>query len=85
MKTTFVKNEIELLYLIQILAAKLQPGKTEILNESTTWLLIIQKRVNLSCLLYKIERNSMGFHTEFSGASRCNFQIDYKILTVELN
>lgn len=41
MKTTFVKNEIELLYLTQILAAKLQPGKTEILNESTTWLLTI--------------------------------------------
>lgn len=60
MKARFVKNVTELFYVIQTLAEKLQPDKTEILNESATWLLIIQNREKLSCLLYKIASEQHG-------------------------
>jgi len=62
LKIRFVKNVTELLHIIQTLAVKLQPDKTEILNESTTPLLMIQKSdfMKLSCLLCKIESDQHG-------------------------
>lgn len=60
LKACFVKNVIELFYVIQILAEKLQHDKIEILNESAIWLFTIQSREKLSCLLYKIASEQHG-------------------------